>query len=102
MQECIAGAILSTDTGFDFQPEIIQRKSAFGAFIAGGRSLNPKAWDVGLQQGLRSFAEGNVAPKFLIIDDGWQQTGADAADLGTDTERLEAKKEVNSSSQTRI
>ncbi|GAB2223693.1 hypothetical protein Droror1_Dr00004432 [Drosera rotundifolia] len=28
----------------------------------------------GIREGLESFSEGGVAPKFLIIDDGWQDT----------------------------
>ncbi|KAK3228238.1 hypothetical protein Dsin_008100 [Dipteronia sinensis] len=32
--------------------------------------VNPQ----GIKEGLQSFLEGGCAPKFLIIDDGWQQT----------------------------
>ncbi|VAH73636.1 unnamed protein product [Triticum turgidum subsp. durum] len=31
----------------------------------------------GVKQGLRSLAEGGVPPRFLIIDDGWQQIGSE-------------------------
>jgi len=31
----------------------------------------------GVKQGLRSLAEGGAPPRFLIIDDGWQQIGSD-------------------------
>lgn len=31
----------------------------------------------GIQEGLKSFTDGGVCPKFLIIDDGWQQTDVD-------------------------
>lgn len=31
----------------------------------------------GLHQGLQSLVEGGVPPRFLIIDDGWQNTDVD-------------------------
>uniref|UniRef100_A0A453E8A9 galactinol--sucrose galactosyltransferase n=1 Tax=Aegilops tauschii subsp. strangulata TaxID=200361 RepID=A0A453E8A9_AEGTS len=31
----------------------------------------------GVKQGLRSLAEGGAPPRFLIIDDGWQQIGSE-------------------------
>lgn len=31
----------------------------------------------GIQEGLRSLAEGGAPPKLCIIDDGWQQTDVD-------------------------
>ncbi|EPS63233.1 hypothetical protein M569_11554, partial [Genlisea aurea] len=34
------------------------------------KDVNPK----GIKEGLESFTEGGCAPKFLIIDDGWQDT----------------------------
>lgn len=48
----------------------------------------------GIQQGLQSLKDGGVPPKFLIIDDGWQQTGPDSVGVKQSTVRLEAKKEV--------
>ncbi|KAG7023090.1 putative galactinol--sucrose galactosyltransferase 2 [Cucurbita argyrosperma subsp. argyrosperma] len=32
--------------------------------------VNPQ----GIKEGLRSFSDGGISPKFLIIDDGWQET----------------------------
>ncbi|URD95044.1 Raffinose synthase or seed imbibition protein Sip1 [Musa troglodytarum] len=34
----------------------------------------------GVDQGLRSLAEGGAPPRFLIIDDGWQQIGSEVRD----------------------
>ncbi|KAL5197001.1 hypothetical protein ABZP36_000513 [Zizania latifolia] len=34
----------------------------------------------GVKQGLRSFATGGTPPRFLIIDDGWQQIGSENKD----------------------
>ncbi|RWV78284.1 hypothetical protein GW17_00060768 [Ensete ventricosum] len=34
----------------------------------------------GVDQGLRSLSEGGAPPRFLIIDDGWQQIGAETRD----------------------
>lgn len=34
----------------------------------------------GVKQGLRSLAEGGAPPRFLIIDDGWQQIGSENKD----------------------
>ncbi|TXG50815.1 hypothetical protein EZV62_023339 [Acer yangbiense] len=34
------------------------------------REVNPQ----GIKEGLQSFLEGGCSPKFLIVDDGWQQT----------------------------
>ncbi|PIN24128.1 Galactinol--sucrose galactosyltransferase [Handroanthus impetiginosus] len=31
----------------------------------------------GIKEGLQSFKDGGVSPKFLIIDDGWQETDND-------------------------
>jgi Raffinose synthase or seed imbibition protein Sip1 len=40
--------------------------------------LNPwVAHAAGLHQGLESLVEGGVPPRFLIIDDGWQNTDVD-------------------------
>ncbi|GLT29093.1 hypothetical protein SLA2020_039790 [Shorea laevis] len=36
------------------------------------RSLH--IWTKGIKEGLQSFSDGGCAPKFLIIDDGWQDT----------------------------
>ncbi|KAL8133434.1 hypothetical protein AgCh_008773 [Apium graveolens] len=36
----------------------------------------------GVEDGLKSFSEGGISPRFLIIDDGWQQIGTD--DKGRD------------------
>ncbi|CAI9099979.1 OLC1v1036884C2 [Oldenlandia corymbosa var. corymbosa] len=33
----------------------------------------------GVEEGLRSLAEGGTPPRFLIIDDGWQQIGSQAS-----------------------
>ncbi|KAJ8512999.1 hypothetical protein OPV22_003433 [Ensete ventricosum] len=34
----------------------------------------------GVDQGLRSLSEGGAPPRFLIIDDGWQQIGSEVRD----------------------
>ncbi|KAG5552429.1 hypothetical protein RHGRI_010489 [Rhododendron griersonianum] len=34
----------------------------------------------GVEEGLQSLADGGTPPRFLIIDDGWQQIGAEAKD----------------------
>nr|GMC88683.1 probable galactinol--sucrose galactosyltransferase 2 isoform X1 [Ipomoea batatas] len=34
----------------------------------------------GVEQGLKSLSEGGVTPRFLIIDDGWQQIGSESKD----------------------
>ncbi|XP_059668423.1 probable galactinol--sucrose galactosyltransferase 2 [Cornus florida] len=34
----------------------------------------------GVEQGLKSLSEGGTPPRFLIIDDGWQQIGSEAKD----------------------
>lgn len=34
----------------------------------------------GVQEGLRSLSEGGTPPRFLIIDDGWQQIGNESKD----------------------
>ncbi|KAJ0982661.1 hypothetical protein J5N97_010916 [Dioscorea zingiberensis] len=34
----------------------------------------------GVDQGLKSLSEGGAPPKFLIIDDGWQQIGSEVKD----------------------
>ncbi|XP_019154552.1 PREDICTED: probable galactinol--sucrose galactosyltransferase 2 isoform X2 [Ipomoea nil] len=34
----------------------------------------------GVEQGLKSLSEGGVTPRFLIIDDGWQQIGSEPKD----------------------
>ncbi|KAI8028494.1 putative galactinol--sucrose galactosyltransferase 2 [Camellia lanceoleosa] len=34
----------------------------------------------GVQEGLKSLSEGGTPPRFLIIDDGWQQIGNEAKD----------------------
>ncbi|XP_028088732.1 probable galactinol--sucrose galactosyltransferase 2 isoform X2 [Camellia sinensis] len=34
----------------------------------------------GVQEGLKSLSEGGTQPRFLIIDDGWQQIGNEAKD----------------------
>ncbi|XP_052175476.1 probable galactinol--sucrose galactosyltransferase 2 [Diospyros lotus] len=36
----------------------------------------------GVDEGLKSLSEGGTPPKFLIIDDGWQQIGNEAKDAG--------------------
>ncbi|XP_068636562.1 probable galactinol--sucrose galactosyltransferase 2 isoform X1 [Aristolochia californica] len=36
----------------------------------------------GVDEGLKSLSEGGVPPRFLIIDDGWQQIGNEAKDSG--------------------
>ena len=48
----------------------------------------------GIRQGLQSLKEGGVPPSFLIIDDGWQQTGPDSVGIKKSSGRLEAKKDV--------
>lgn len=35
-----------------------------------------------------------MPPSFLIIDDGWQQTGPDSVGIKKSSGRLEAKKDV--------
>ena len=49
----------------------------------------------GIRQGLQSLKEGGVPPSFLIIDDGWQQTGPDTVGIKKSPGRLEAKKDVS-------
>lgn len=38
----------------------------------------------GVKQGLRSLADGGAPPRFLIIDDGWQQIGTENTDKEED------------------
>ncbi|KAK1282077.1 putative galactinol--sucrose galactosyltransferase 2 [Acorus calamus] len=38
----------------------------------------------GVDAGLKSLSEGGTPPKFLIIDDGWQQIGNEAKDSSSD------------------
>eukprot|EP00262_Sarcandra_glabra_P016005 TRINITY_DN5066_c0_g1_i1.p1 TRINITY_DN5066_c0_g1~~TRINITY_DN5066_c0_g1_i1.p1 ORF type:complete len:776 (-),score=86.54 TRINITY_DN5066_c0_g1_i1:238-2565(-) len=33
----------------------------------------------GVEEGLKSLSEGGAPPRFIIIDDGWQQTGSEVA-----------------------
>ncbi|KAI5682906.1 hypothetical protein M9H77_04134 [Catharanthus roseus] len=36
----------------------------------------------GVEEGLKSLSEGGTPPRFLIIDDGWQQIGSEVKDTG--------------------
>ncbi|KAK7396982.1 hypothetical protein VNO78_18146 [Psophocarpus tetragonolobus] len=47
-------------------------------------SVNP----VGVWHGLQDFAEGGVAPRFVIIDDGWQSVNFDGDDPNEDAKNL--------------
>ncbi|KAJ1412554.1 Glycosyl hydrolases 36 [Sesbania bispinosa] len=47
-------------------------------------TVNP----VGVWHGLKDFAEGGVAPRFVIIDDGWQSISLDSEDPNEDTKNL--------------
>uniref|UniRef100_A0A0E0LIE5 galactinol--sucrose galactosyltransferase n=1 Tax=Oryza punctata TaxID=4537 RepID=A0A0E0LIE5_ORYPU len=40
----------------------------------------------GVKQGLRSLANGGAPPRFLIVDDGWQQIGTEEDDKNKDTD----------------
>ena len=53
-----------------------------------------EVFHAGIRQGLQSLKEGGVPPSFLIIDDGWQQTGPDSVGSKKSSGRLEAKKDV--------
>ena len=41
--------------------------------------LKGRGWHAGVAQGLEALRAGGVAPKLLIIDDGWQSTALDDA-----------------------
>ncbi|KAG5086953.1 hypothetical protein JHK82_054350 [Glycine max] len=47
-------------------------------------TVNP----VGVWHGLKDFAEGGVAPRFVIIDDGWQSVNFDGDDPNVDAKNL--------------
>lgn len=43
---------------------------------------------VGIWHGVKEFSDGGVAPRFLIIDDGWQSINVDGADPTKDAKNL--------------
>ncbi|KAF7818123.1 Stachyose synthase [Senna tora] len=43
---------------------------------------------IGVWHGLKDFAQGGLAPRFLIIDDGWQSINFDADDPNQDAKNL--------------
>ncbi|KAI9082504.1 hypothetical protein K1719_035373 [Acacia pycnantha] len=47
-------------------------------------TVNP----VGIWHGLKEFVDGGVAPRFLIIDDGWQSINLDGEDPNEDAKNL--------------
>ncbi|KAK7284565.1 hypothetical protein RJT34_19312 [Clitoria ternatea] len=47
-------------------------------------TVNP----VGVWHGLKDFAEGGIAPRFVIIDDGWQSINFDGDDPDQDAKNL--------------
>ncbi|BAT86231.1 hypothetical protein VIGAN_04386300, partial [Vigna angularis var. angularis] len=47
-------------------------------------TVNP----VGVWHGLKDFSEGGVAPRFVIIDDGWQSVNFDDEDPNEDAKNL--------------
>uniref|UniRef100_A0A2N9GEK3 galactinol--sucrose galactosyltransferase n=1 Tax=Fagus sylvatica TaxID=28930 RepID=A0A2N9GEK3_FAGSY len=50
----------------------------------------------GIKEGLQSFLEGGCVPKFLIIDDGWQETVNEFCKEGLQADWWTSKKTVSS------